>query len=335
MKTKNIILIALAGISIASCTQTVAVKQQHQIETVSELFDSLVNRGIYGQRALICKEDSCMFEEYSIVHSVQDTTAEHDFLLRNVQELLDRLCLTAENSYRYTSQDSLDYSITLGSNPQEFLYMKCWKDETERDWFIFGHSIKKPVNITLKSDDIESVQEMLKAFLSEQKGVKVYEVKYEWDSGVAIPDNYDKFLPPINKGRDADSLAMSVVTGNHYFIPAKDSRRIDVAVDFYNRLNRIATEQPRMGTVLSTTARFKEYLERGDWFADILRYSVYDYAAKRRIYNIMVEQSPEGIHILELNTADVTRFAIPRLWLKVHQTHNFDFIPENDFEGLY
>lgn len=336
MKTKNIILIALAGISIASCTQTVAVKQQHQIETVSELFDSLANRGISGQRALICKEDSCMYEEYSIVHSVQDNTAEHDFLLSNVQELLDRLCLTAENSYRYTSQDSLDYSIALGNEPQEYLYMKRWKDETERDWFLFGHSIKKPVNITLKSDDIESVQEMLKAFLSEQKGVKVYEVKYEWDSGVAIPDNYDKFLPQaVSKGRDADSLAVSVVTGNHYFIPAKDSRRIDVAVDFYNRLNRIATEQPRMGTVLSTTARFKEYLERGDWFADILRYSVYDYAAKRRIYNIMMEQSPEGIHILELNTADVPRFAIPRLWLKVHQTHNFDFIPEKDFEGLY
>ena len=153
---------------------------------------------------------------------------------------------------------------------------------------------------------------------------------------MAIPDNYDKFLPQaVSKGRDADSLAVSVVTGNHYFIPAKDSRRIDVAVDFYNRLNRIATEQPRMGTVLSTTARFKEYLERGDWFADILRYSVYDYAAKRRIYNIMMEQSPEGIHILELNTADVPRFAIPHLWLKVHQTHNFDFIPEKDFEGLY
>ena len=150
MKTKNIILIALAGISIASCTQTVAVKQQHQIETVSELFDSLANRGIYGQRALRCIEDSCMYEEYSIVHSVQDNTAEHDFLLSNVQELLDRLCLTAENSYRYTSQDSLDYSITLGNEPQEYLYMKRWKDETERDWFTFGHSIKKPVNITLK-----------------------------------------------------------------------------------------------------------------------------------------------------------------------------------------
>ena len=335
MKTHNIILIALAGISIASCTKNVAVEKQHQIETVSELFDSLVNRGIYGQHALICKEDSCMFEEYSIIHSVQDTNAEHDYLLHNMQELLDRLCLTAENSYRYTSQDTLDYSITLGSEPQEYLYMKRWKDDTEQDWLIFGHSIKKPVNITLKSDDIESVQEMLKTFLSEQKGVKVYEVKYEWDSGVAILENYDKFLLPlISKGRDADSLAASVVTGNHYFIPAKDNRRIEVAVDFYNRLNRIATEQPRIGTVLSTTARFKEYLERGDWCANILRYSVYDYATKRRIYNILMEQSPKGIHILELNTADVPRFAIPHLWLKVKQTHNFDFIPEKDFEGL-
>ena len=57
METKNIVLIVLVGISIASCTQTVAQKQQHQIETVSELFDTLANRGMYGQRVLTCTED--------------------------------------------------------------------------------------------------------------------------------------------------------------------------------------------------------------------------------------------------------------------------------------
>ena len=347
METKNIVLIVLVGISIASCTQTVAQKQQHQIETVSELFDTLANRGMYGQRVLTCTEDSFLHEEYLISHYVpsnedpngsydkewfQRDAEEHKFLLQTIPELLDRLCKTAEKSYRYMSYDSLNYNITMGTDPQEYIVMNRWKDEQEGDWFDFSCMVNKPVNITLKSDDVKSVQELLKKFLAEQNMVEEHEVKYEWDSGVDIPNNsddyYATFLPSSFPGHGSDSLAASSVTGTHYFIPAKDDHRINVAVDLYNRLIRIVTEQPRRGTLLSTFARFKEYLERGDWCADILRYSVYDYAAKRRIYYIMMEQSPEGIHILELNTADVTRFAIPRLWLHVTRTHNLEIIRE-------
>jgi len=43
----------------------------------------------------------------------------------------------------------------------------------------------------------------------------------------------------------------------------------------------------------------------------------------------------EGIHLMELYTSDAPRFTIPRLWLKVKQTHNLDIIPEKDFEKLY
>ena len=69
--------------------------------------------------------------------------------------------------------------------------------------------------------------------------------------------------------------------------------------------------------------------------ADLLRYTVYNYETRHRIYTIMMEQSPEGIHLLELYTPDAPRFTIPWLWLKVKQTHNLDIIPEKDFEKFY
>ena len=343
MRTKNIILSILTGFSVVSCTQNVA-DEPMQIESVSEFFDSIAKRDIYGRRILRCHENPVLIEEYNICHTLSDATEkdvdkewmrketeDHNYLLQNVPELLDRLCRTAEKSYRYISGDSIDYNITLGNNPQKLLYLKCWK-ENRINWFDFGYMAEKPANITVKSGDVTSVRELLQAFLAEQKGVKKYEVRYEWDKDVAIPDDYNTFLPVSYCGHGADSLAASSVTGTHFFIPAKNEQRIEVAVDFYNRLNRMATEQPRRGTILTTSARFKSYMENAEWHVDLLRYTVYNYETRNRIYTIMMEQSSEGIHLLELYTPDAPRFTIPWLWLKVKQTHNFDIIPEKDFE---
>ena len=351
MKTRNILLSVLAGLSIVSCTQNVADKPM-QIESVNALFDSIAKRDIYGRRILRCLEDSVLYEEYNICHVLTDTTGknntinydkewmrkqteDHNYLLRNVPDMLDMLCRTAEKSYRYISGDSIDYNITLGNNPQELLYLKSYSEVNRNKVFDFCYMVEKPANITVKSGDVTSVRELLQAFLAEQKKVKKYEVKYKWDKDVAIPDDYTPFLPVSYIGHGSDSLAVSSVTGIHFFIPAKNQHRIDVAVDFYNRLNRMATEQPRRGSILTTSARFKSYMENVESHVDLLRYTVYNYETRHRIYTIMMEQSSEGIHILELYTPDAPRFTIPWLWLKVKQTHNLDIIPEKDFEKLY
>ena len=211
MKTRNILLSVLAGLSIVSCTQNVADKPM-QIESVNALFDSIAKRDIYGRRILRCLEDSVLYEEYNICHVLTDTTGknntinydkewmrkqteDHNYLLRNVPDMLDMLCRTAEKSYRYISGDSIDYNITLGNNPQELLYLKSYSEVNRNKVFDFCYMVEKPANITVKSGDVTSVQELLQAFLAEQKKVKKYEVKYEWDKDVAIPDNYNTFLP--------------------------------------------------------------------------------------------------------------------------------------------
>lgn len=352
MKTKNIVLTVLAGINMTSCTQTATDKQPHQIETINELLDSCASRGFDGQRTLRCFDDSGLYEEYFIGHSLSTaeikdsasydkewlkemkrSTDYHYFLLQNGLELLDRLCKTAEKSYRYISGDSIDYNLTMNSENSEKLYLRSYKRSSDDNIFL-SYMVKKSAEITKESVDVKPIQELLTSFLSEQKGVKKYKVDYVWDQDVAIPEDYGVILTASVLGHGSDSLAASAVTGTHYFIPAKDQHRIDVAVDFYNRLNRMATERPLLGSLLNTSAKFKTSVE-DEWYVDLLRYSVFNRETKRRIYTIMMEQSAKGIHILELYTPDAPRFAIPRLWLKVKQTHNLDIIPEKDFKELY
>ena len=224
MRTRNIVLSVLAGLSIVSCTQNVADKPM-QIESVNALFDSIAKRDIYGRRILRCLEDSVLYEEYNICHVLTDTTGknntinydkewmrkqteDHNYLLRNVPDMLDMLCRTAEKSYRYISGDSIDYNITLGNNPQELLYLRSYSEVNRNKVFDFCYMVEKPANITVKSGDVTSVRELLQAFLAEQKKVKKYEVKYEWDKDVAIPDNYNTFLPTSYQGHGSDSLAV-------------------------------------------------------------------------------------------------------------------------------
>ena len=58
MKTKKMILMAFAVMSIVGCTQPASQKEQHQIETISELYDTLSKQGIYVQYYILCR-DSC------------------------------------------------------------------------------------------------------------------------------------------------------------------------------------------------------------------------------------------------------------------------------------
>ena len=255
-------------------------------------------------------------------------------MLEHATAFVEKLCKTAERSYRYISGDSVNYSLTLNDCPEVYITLIRHKDAEvkEREWINFYYSNLKPVKPTEKSLDFKPVQKVLQEFLSEQKDVKPYEVKYEWDKGVAIPANWYSDFYEASRGLGSDSLAAASVTGTHYFIPAKDEHRIKVSLDFINRITQLAKEQPVSNSFLKTSARPESKMENNNSFFNFLSYKIFNPETHRNIYIILMEQSPEGIHILELYTADAPRFAIPRKWYDIKQTHNFERIPEKDFE---
>lgn len=330
------ILMAFAVMSIVGCTQP-ASQKGHQIETISELYDTLSKQGIYVQYYILCR-DSVLREEYCIDNMLNTTaiedSAKHQFLLEHATAFVEKLCKTAEKSYRYISGDSVNYSLTLNDSPEEYITLIRHKDAEvkEREWINFYYSNLKPVKPTEISRDIKPVQKMLQDFLSEQKDVKPYEVKYEWDEGVAIPANWYSDFYEANRGLGSDSLAAASVTGTHYFIPAKDEHRIKVTVDFINRIIQLVKEKPVIGSFLRTSAHTESSMKNGEWFLNLLGYKIFNPETHRNIYNIKMEQSPEGVHILELYTSDVPRFTIPIMWYRFKQTHNFEMTPEKDFE---
>ncbi len=342
------IFMAFTAMSIVGCTLPASQKEQHQIETISELYDTLSQHGIQVQYYVLC-QDSVLKEEYCIDHilntpAIEDTTkddkewhkrkTEHQFLLEHATDFVEKMCSTAEKSYRYISGDSLNYSLTMNDSPGEFITLIRHKDAEvkERKWINFYYSKLKPVKPAEISRDIKPVQKMLQDFLSEQKDVKPYEVKYEWDEGVAIPANWYSDFYEANRGLGSDSLAAASVTGTHYFIPAKDEHRIKVTVDFINRIIQLVKEKPVIGSFLRTSAHTESSMKNGEWFLNLLGYKIFNPETHRNIYNIKMEQSPEGVHILELYTSDVPRFTIPIMWYRFKQTHNFEMTPEKDFE---
>ena len=366
MKTLNILMVMVAVISIASCTNkstdSNTDSQQHQIETMSELIDSMSNRGMPLLRTLYFIEDSVgeyyvgmgtpnsphIGRSHSISIGVDTTgvkdssTLNHIFLLRTLPEVCEKLCEKAKKSSRYQSDDSLEYSLAMGNNPQELISMNKHKqkekNKKEFQYIGFTYNVLKPCKKVIKSDDVKPVRELLKTFIGEQKNVYRYDVKYEWDKGVGIPkimsfSSSECCLIWRWIGRDRDSLAASSVTGVHFFIPAKDKHRIDVAVDFYNRLNSFAIEHPQIGVELSTYAKLKSDMEKMhiESNRELLQYSVRNDETKRNIYNIRMEQSPEGIHILELYTPNAPRFVIPSNWYRVKRIHNLEIDYEVDF----
>ena len=140
----------LVTMSITACTQNVTETPDHKVETIAELFDSLANRGAPPSHELRCYRDSMMSDEYTIFTVVEDTTQKTDeadkdwyrhaadnqrFLLRNATYLVEKLCKTAVESYRYSTPDSVNYSITIKKEPETLLTFQHYKGNRNADFF--------------------------------------------------------------------------------------------------------------------------------------------------------------------------------------------------------
>jgi plasmid stabilization system protein ParE len=117
----------------------------------------------------------------------------------------------------------------------------------------------------------------------------------------------------------ADSLAASLVTGIHYIIPAKGEEQAKkLENELCDRLTRLYTEQPVIGSNLRTTIRPGLKMKR------LSRFWLWPNGKDRRrtIYELQTEVFDDGLHILELNTADAPRFTVPLNWWVIMRTHN-------------
>ena len=64
---------ALSAMSFASCTQNLSEKPEHEIESLTELFDSLAMRGAYPRFNIDAFGDSVITEEYDYFSCLEDT----------------------------------------------------------------------------------------------------------------------------------------------------------------------------------------------------------------------------------------------------------------------
>lgn len=74
MNTKYLIIILLAGMSLFSCTPSVTVKPEHEVESIDELIDSIIspNRTGYVSRDIECYKDT-LINYYHIITTAVDT----------------------------------------------------------------------------------------------------------------------------------------------------------------------------------------------------------------------------------------------------------------------
>lgn len=371
MNTKYFLLIACIVACFTSCRQTVSPTESHQVETFLELFDSLTARSEYTVRYLECKNDSILSEQYSISITEADTTRKADpsddghyerwskkmardytFLQQNATRLMDELSQKAEKSYRYISGDTIDYNITIGGTPEVLISMNRLRgEEDNRRYLILVYTINKPIKQASSCDDVTPVKTVMKQFLDGWKDAKRYPVKYEWDKGEKIdlhanayqagyPDGMRKFHGRFSLvGEGADALAPSSVTGTHYFIPCNEEECATMMDDLYDRLNKLAVENPIVGSSLKTPANIRLSMN-GDPDLIInspkLVYTIKNEETRRTNCLILVKNMESGVHILELYPGDAPRFTIPNLWMYVKQTHNKLAEPEKDFyhEGI-
>ena len=372
MNTKYFLLIACIVACFTSCRQTVSPTESHQVETILELFDSLTARSEYTVRYLECKNDSILSEQYSISITEADTTRKADpsddghyerwskkmardytFLQQNATRLMDELSQKAEKSYRYISGDTIDYNITMGGTPEVLISMSRQRSEYDnRRYLVLVYTINKPIKQASSCDNVTPVKTVMKEFVDGWKDAKRYPVKYEWDKGEKIdlythasyagyPDNVmRKFHGRFSLvGEGADALAPSSVTGTHYFIPCNEEECATMMNDLYDRLNKLAVENPIVGSSLKTPANIRLSMN-GDPDLIInspkLVYTIKNEETKRTNCLILVKNMESGVHILELYPGDAPRFTIPNLWMYVKQTHNKLAEPEKDFyhEGI-
>ncbi len=307
--------VVLAVLSIASCTQP---KPEHQIESVSELLDSLMERGesvnhhMYFNNAY----DNVYEDQYYIFSDNNDKKNQDTwlFLSDKTPELLDRLCKTAVNNYRYSSNDSVDYSITLNNEPKELVNFKRYRHDNGYDILRFAHTTLRPATYSSKIYDPAPIRVLMRKFISEQKNVEKYDVCYEWDEGVpfaeSIVGNRLKTSPP-------DSLPATRTTGTLYKIRVGDEKRSDsVIADLTKRVVKLITERPILG------ASYNSCLYKVGSKKQEKMHSLHVHKRGRGVFLISVVSFGDYFWILEVESEGARRWAIPIYWWDVKCIHN-------------
>ena len=315
-----IIYIGLVALSLASCKQK---KPDRQIESVGELMDSLTERGEQVYRYIICTGDSTYQDErwFHYFSKEKDSNVHQSsllFLADKTPALLDKLCREAEKSYRYWEGDSLDYSITMHSKPQELLSFKWFKNKQQEEIVSLSHTTMKYAKHLSAPCDPTPIQAVLQKFLAEQKNVTTYDICYEWDEGVPFTDFKDEQLIPRYQGTGADSLAAAKITGTLYAVSLKrEGRSEELSAELNKRMTALITERPIKGATLAS------FYPGGKWkFYCMQVFSIFDRQRRRKLYDLKVQMSSETLYILELNSADAPRSAVPCNWWAVKRIHN-------------
>lgn len=310
----------LAVLSLASCKQPL---HERQIETVGELMDSLINRGEQVYRYIICGGDSTYQDErwFHYFTDEKDSYVKKSsllFLKDKMPDLLDKLSEKAEKSYRYWEGDSLDYSITMSSKPLELLSFKSYKDKQMGGIVSLTHTYMRPAKYETAPYDATPIQAVLQKFLKEQKDVKTQDVCYEWDEGVPFTDFKNEQLDLRYKGIGTDSLAAAKITGTLYIVTIKGEGRSDeLSAELNKRMTALITERPIKGAYLSS------FYPGGKWkFCRMQDIRIFDRQRRRKLYDLQVQVLGETLYILELNSADAPRSAVPCNWWAVSRIHN-------------
>ena len=318
----------LTVLSLASCKQ---MEHERQIETVSELMDSLINRGEQVYRYIICGGDSTYQDDwFHYFYDEKNKNVQQSsllFLADKMPDLLDKLCREAEKSYRYWEGDSLDYSITMHSKPLELLSFKHYKNEKDGEVVSLTHTTMRYAQHLSAPYDPQPIQAVLQKFLSEQKDVKTYAVCYEWDEGVPFTDlnnGNDQLFNPW-KGLGTDSLAAAKITGILYDVTIKGEGRADSAnADLNRRMTKLITERPIKGAHL-----YSYYPGGKKKYSYLQGIKVADWQKRKVFYDLDVQKEGDKLHILELQAADAPRFAKPINWWVVKRIHNDKLIYMN------
>ena len=317
--------VVLAVLSIASCTQP-KPEPEHQIESVSELLDSLMERGglvnhniYYSHSSSFNSSDKVFGDQYAFFYSFdksekKDQDISH-FLSEKTPELLDRLCKTAVNNYRYSSNDSVDYSITLNDEPKELVNFKRYRYDNRHDVISFAHTTMRPATHCSKRYDPAPIRALLQKFISEQKNVEKHDVCYEWDEGVPFSDDIvgNRAVCP----NSPDSLAATRTTGTLYKIHVGDEKRSDsVIADLTKRVVKAITERPILGT------HYRSHLHKMGSKKQERMYSLSVSKRGRGMFYVLVQPWGEDFYVLEVESEGAQRWAIASFWCDVKCIHN-------------
>ena len=315
-----IIYIGLVALSLASCKQ---MKPDRQIESVGELMDSLIERGDQVYRYIICTGDSTYQDErwFHYFSKEKDSNVHQSsllFLADKTPDLLDKLCRKAEKSYRYSEGDSLDYNITMRSEPLELISFRHYKNEKDGETVSLTHTTMRHAKHSAAPYDPTPIQAVLQKFLAEQKNVTTYDICYEWDEGVPFTDFKNEQLILRYQGTGADSLAAAKITGTLYAISLKrEGRSEELSAELNKRMTALITERPIKGATLAS------FYPGGKWkFYCMQALRIFDRQRRRKLYDLKVQMFSETLYILELNSADAPRSAVPCNWWAVKRIHN-------------